>query len=523
MLCTVSVLLLTMTFPVEARTAKRYIEKFDQTFPIGGTATLIISNTVGRIEVIGSSASSMSLQAVRVTDAFDEKAVEEAVLSNPIIVGGSGSNRIIRSLGVPERNGRWSSHIDYLIRVPPGVQLRIFNTSSERISVTNILGTVFVRNTHGRIELNAPLGVTTVDTINGNVVASFGRNPASNTSIRTVNGSIDLRVPTGSRFAWLAETLKGDIRTTIPAQGTFDPNNSGTFFRGIVNGPGGPTIETATMTGQVLLLLNGQSAESARSLIAGSTGYAAVAEKRGPKPVLQRTVSIGSVAGNYDFSTMLGSVSVLDVRGDAKVFTRAGEIALGRVLGRANVVSLGGPLNLGDVGGELKARTSGGDIFIRAARKGGEVFTEGGNVQLLFSAGPITLGSGGGDIIVRQASGPVRAETDSGDISINLDPNLKTQRVWAKTGGGNLILNLPAGFGAEVDATIITDDGNINAIRTDLPGLMITRDKVGNRTRIRAVGRILGGGEKIVLHAEGGDIRILSQPVPRLMIIPDAR
>jgi len=523
-ICTIF-LILSSAFSVEGRTAKRYVEKFDQSFPIGANATLIISNTVGRVEVIGSATASMSLQAVRVTDAFDEKALEEAVLRNPISVGGDASNRIIRSFGVPERSGRWSTYIDYVIRVPRGVQLRIFSPSSERISVTNVVGTVFVKNTNGQIELNAPLGVTTIDTINGNVVASFSSRPVSNTSIRTVNGRIDLRVPSGSRFAWLAETLKGDIRTTIPAQGTFDPSNSGTFFRGIVNGPGGPTIETATMTGQVLLLVNGQSPEAAKSLIAGMTSYAPVSNRsaQGQRVPLQRAISLGSVNGNYSFETTLGSVSVREVLGNARISTRAGEISLGRVMGRAEVLSLGGPLNLGDVGGEIKARTSGGDIFVRAARKGGEIHTEGGNVQILFSAGPVVLRSGGGDIIVRQASGPVRAETDSGDISINLDPNLKTQRVWARTAGGNLILNLPAGFGADVDATIITDDGNVNSIRSDLPGLMITRDKVENRTRIRAVGKIHGGGEKVVLHAEGGDIRILSQPVPRVVIVPDSR
>ena len=39
-------------------------------------------------------------------------------------------------------------------------------------------------------------------------------------------------------------------------------------------------------------------------------------------------------------------------------------------------------------------------------------------------------------------------------------------------------------------------------------GLTITREQVGGTTRVRAVGKINGGGEKVVLQATGGDIRV---------------
>jgi hypothetical protein len=41
----------------------------------------------------------------------------------------------------------------------------------------------------------------------------------------------------------------------------------------------------------------------------------------------------------------------------------------------------------------------------------------------------------------------------------------------------------------------------------------MSRDQVGGKTRVRATGKLNGGGEKIVLQAVDGDIRISTGPV----------
>ena len=102
----------------------------------------------------------------------------------------------------------------------------------------------------------------------------------------------------------------------------------------------------------------------------------------------------------------------------------------------------------------------------------------------------------------------VRAETRSGDISINIDKSTRTEQFDAKTIGGNVLLNVPPGFAADIDATIITSEESANAIRSDLSGLSIVREKAGDRVRIRATGKLNGGGKPVQLYAEDGDIRI---------------
>src|SRR6185503_10102677 len=104
------------------------------------------------------------------------------------------------------------------------------------------------------------------------------------------------------------------------------------------------------------------------------------------------------------------------------------------------------------------------------------------------------LESGGGDITVRQANAPLSAETRSGDIFIAMDGAARSQKVFARTFKGSVAFNVSRGFGADIDAVVITVDPEANNIRTDMTGLSIQRSQVNGKTRIRATGKINGGG-----------------------------
>ena len=134
--------------------------------------------------------------------------------------------------------------------------------------------------------------------------------------------------------------------------------------------------------------------------------------------------------------------------------------------------------------------------------------SDAGLIRVGRSAGHLNLRSGGGDVIVHRAEAPVDAETKSGDVTIGIPAGVSRLRVNAVTGGGNISLQVPPGFGADVDATVITSSTNPDVIQTDLRGLTIVRDSAGGKTRIRATGKINGGGQKVILRANEGIIQI---------------
>jgi DUF4097 and DUF4098 domain-containing protein YvlB len=280
----------------------------------------------------------------------------------------------------------------------------------------------------------------------------------------------------------------------MPARGGFD----GTTYRATINAPGGSTLTTATLMGNVFLLANGAGIVGTRSVLATKI-------KAPPAPT--------GVVENFNFETTLGDVIVPEIRGDAHIFTGAGRVQLPKVAGVCRVLSNGGPLSFGEIGGELDASTLAGDISVERARRGGTLTTRGGTIRVSYMNGPMRLVSAGGDILVKRTTAPVRAQTSSGDIGIVVDQGSATESVTAKTEKGNIIVHVPANFGGEVDATIVTSDPENDTFLSDLPGLSISKEQIGGgRTRIHATGRINRGGERLLLEAANGDIRITTAP-----------
>jgi DUF4097 and DUF4098 domain-containing protein YvlB len=495
-----------------ARAGVTATDSLVQEFPLDIGGSFWLEDPLGNVEIIGTDTPGMIVTAVKITNGSDRGAVDEGRRLTQVSVGGDSRQREIRTVSPDVSHPRWISYVSYSIRVPRSVHVTLNVGTADVVRVVNIVGNVIVKNVNGLVRLESIGGATTVDTINGNISADFPANPGANFDLVTVNGQVEVRVPQDANFQWVANTLRGEILTTLPVRGSF----TGTVFRGNLNSPGGPTITTATLMGRAYLLRNGS-----RTSEATSVSLQRNISDREPvaRPAAARTVQTALVQGNFPFTTTLGNVLVGEIRGEAHINTGAGEVELGTVFGKCEVSSGGGPLNLGEIFGDLVARTSAGNVLIRAAREGGYVYTGGGIIRVVYAGGPMHLESGGGDIVVRQASAPVSADTRSGDIDISMDPRFKTQKVDAKTTGGNITLKVSPAFGATVEANVSTSADNPNAITSDLPGLTIIREQVGKRMRIKATGRINGGGEKITLNAEDGDIHIVTQTVPPITLM----
>ena len=269
------------------------------------------------------------------------------------------------------------------------------------------------------------------------------------------------------------------------------------------------TLTTSSLMGDVYLLKRGTSPTQAQSVRQQVVTVGGPSSQQPPN-IEQKHFVAAVFNGDLTFVTNIGDISVGAVHGDAKIQTAAGQVQLQHVDGQCNVVSHGGELELGDITGPLNARTDAGNVTINNARAGGTVMTGGGIIRVVSTGGPTTLKSGGGDIVVRQAGGPIAADTLSGDVTITMAAP-HTESVEARTSRGNVVLNVVPSFGADIDATIITSDPDTNAIESDFNGLTIRRETVGQRTRIRATGKVNGGGQHVTLYAEEGDIRIVQQ------------
>jgi DUF4097 and DUF4098 domain-containing protein YvlB len=469
----------------------------EQRFALASGGLLVLENPVGSIHISGADVDGAEGIVTRMISGPDEKAIEEGRRQTNIVVGGNAKKRTLRATVSPEARTPWSAAVNWNLKVPRNVSLQIVSLSSRKLHITDVRGQIHVKTFHGAVLLERVEGPAVVQNTNGPIVYSIASSPRANTVLSTVNGDVTVRIGAGADFRWVAETAKGDIRTNMPARGAF----FGTTFRGSVNA-GGPTITTATLIGNIHLLASGTPVRTAESL-------------RRVRPELAATPAaspaagaIGNFTGFFRYRTNLGDVRVQQIRGDADITTGAGEVQLGAVSGSCTVVSGGGPLQIGEASGPVNLETRAGDVLVDTAHRGGSIRTTGGTIRVLYTGGPTQLESGGGDVVVRQAAGPIDAKTLSGDIVVTVDPTARTQQVSARTEGGNIVLNIPRGFGADVDAVIITSDPKADTILSEIPGLTVTRESAGAKTRVRASGKLNGGGDRVFLRAIEGDIRI---------------
>lgn len=481
------------------------VNRIVREFAIDPAGSVWIDNPFGSIDVIGGEGTMISVTAERSIVATDSTALKEAADAVVISFQGDSKVRLIRTVMPALRNAH--ATVNYTIRVPKTIAVKIGSKSADHIRVAHISGGITVNGFTATVIMEDVSGASALSIVNGRVIYDYQQSPTAKAQVEAVNADIDVYVPPTAKFDWIADTINGDILTTFSIRA---PRFSGTIFRGQVNGPG-EAINTATMMGRVLLLAKGTNAAQASSMRLNRPVHEHAANDVLLRP--PQKIQLPFVTGDWTFAASVADVTVGEVRGNAHVETGAGEVELGTVFGQCIVTSMGGPLNLGDIIGLLSAHTGAGDVLVRAARMGGEVSTDGGLIRIVYSGGPMTLRSGGGDIIVRQTSGAIDAQTTSGDITITGDPRQRTLKMLAHTMQGNVILNVSPRFGADIDATILTSDPDVNEMHIDFTGLTVRREQVGAKTRIHVTGKINGGGERVELYAEEGDIHISSQSI----------
>jgi DUF4097 and DUF4098 domain-containing protein YvlB len=479
-----------------------------KTYPLDIAGTFWIDNPAGSIEITGGDGTNATITAVRTTIAVDRDAMAEA-RNNTTLDYQCNTPQMcfVRTIVPPLHNRTWNSSVKWTVTVPRTANVRILTKAADAVHVANVMGNVTVKSFSGTIALDNVTGASIVETVNGRVVYNYLTKPVSHAQISAINANIEIHAPAESNFDWVADTLRGDIWTTFNPRGRW----SGRVFHGTINASGGPTITTSTMLGRVNILGTGLTMREARSVTALVQPGIQTGEQHQQQltPQMMR-VQIPVVTGPFVVAQTLADINIGEARGPLRVSTGAGAIELGTIFGDCTALSQGGPISIADAMQTLIAHTSAGNILVRAARAGGSITTDGGIVKVQYTGGATTLKSGGGDIIVSQAAGPIEAETRSGDITVTADPQQKTQKISARTSRGNVTVNLSTRFGADVDATVLTSDSDADAIYSDFSGLQIRKEQVGAKTRVRATGKINGGGERLELYAEDGTIHITS-------------
>jgi len=172
------------------------------------------------------------------------------------------------------RYGDWEDHrhieykyeLNYTIKVPFNMNLRISTINDGKISVKNVYGSLHVNNVNGSIDIVNAKGATYAHTVNGPVTVNYLSVPTDESSYYTVNGAVKVTYPASLAADLEFKSMNGQFYTdfdnveVLPGKvtKTLSKGNKGTTYRLNKNsdvrvGAGGKLFKFETLNGNIYI------------------------------------------------------------------------------------------------------------------------------------------------------------------------------------------------------------------------------------------------------------------------------
>jgi hypothetical protein len=105
---------------------------------------------------------------------------------------------------------------EFDIQVPRNTNLILRTEAGGDISVSGVEGDIDINSMNGEVSLEDIASSAVVNTMNGEIHASFRKAPVKPVSLSSMNGEIDLRLPTDTKANVRMRTHNGSVRTNFP-------------------------------------------------------------------------------------------------------------------------------------------------------------------------------------------------------------------------------------------------------------------------------------------------------------------
>ena len=188
-------------------------EKFSQSYPINANGRVNVSNVNGSITVEGWDKNEVKLEYTKVADSKERLAdVEIRIELKPEYFSVETDYGNWTS-----RNGnRWKNgsklNVEIHMMVPRGAVLNEIQTVNGSVAVSNFVNSTRASAVNGSVNATNIRGTARLSTVNGEVVADFDQlESGSKISLETVNGKVNLLLPSDANATIKADSLNGNI------------------------------------------------------------------------------------------------------------------------------------------------------------------------------------------------------------------------------------------------------------------------------------------------------------------------
>ena len=202
--------------------------------PADEPLVVIVKNIIGPIRVTGHDGNSVEMHATETVRGDLQADIERARAEMQLRTESEPGRVAFRVRPIGEDGepatiaaaGGWDGYsveYDIEVRVPRGATLEIATVNDGDVTVEDVNGEFELKNVNGAVRLVRAGGSGTINTVNGDVDASFARAPSEATSFQTVNGELDVTFPANLSAELAFHTMQGDVFTDFDVESLSDP------------------------------------------------------------------------------------------------------------------------------------------------------------------------------------------------------------------------------------------------------------------------------------------------------------
>ncbi len=183
-------------------------EEFHKSFPLAAAGRVSLSNVNGSVRIGAWDKNEVQVDAVK------RARTPEALKEAEILVDARADVIEIRTR-YPEHRHRdqEAASVDYTLTVPRGARLDEIKTVNGSVEIDGISGEVRASSVNGGVRGLRLIGELGLSTVNGRVEAEFERMEARRISLRSVNGTVVVRLPQGAGMRLSASTVNGSLES----------------------------------------------------------------------------------------------------------------------------------------------------------------------------------------------------------------------------------------------------------------------------------------------------------------------
>ena len=228
-------------------------ETLERTLALGEGGSFSIENVNGPIAIAVGDSDEISLRATKTArDADGLRSITVDINEEP------GSVAISTNFSKLGLFGRWmgrATSVAYDLRVPRGAAVRAKSVNGT-ITIADLAGDLQTETVNGAVRISDVAGQVKAKTVNGSLRASYAAvNDSGTNSFKTVNGSVEIRLPPDVSGQFRAKTVNGSVKTEFPLEVRKPKHGPGRSIEDRL-GSADATYSFSTVNGSIRILEN---------------------------------------------------------------------------------------------------------------------------------------------------------------------------------------------------------------------------------------------------------------------------